>query len=147
MKNSAFKRLMISAVVTIMTFLTLASSVQARCDDKSKVVTSKKYAKNLSLCISSQNEGVKNEAIYFAGKYKVAGTTKALVQQLKKEESQKTRALIVYSLLRIGDEDGISAAYQYANVEMDEYIRKVFSEVTAEFDSVKSLAVYKKDAQ
>ena len=86
-------------------------------------------------------------AIYFAGKYKVTGVTKALVKQLKKEESPKTRALIIYSLLMTGNDNGISAAYQYANGEMDEYIRKVFSDVTAEFDTVRSVAINTKDIQ
>lgn len=145
MKNLTVKSALKSTVVVMAVFLTLASSIQAKGDDKSKIINSKKYAKNLSLCIGSPNEGVKKEAIYYAGKYKVTGTTKALVQQLKKEQSPKTKALIVYSLFMIGDEDGISAACQYTNVEMEDYLRKVFNEVTAEFDSVKSLAVYSKD--
>jgi HEAT repeat protein len=142
MKTIRLKRLLKNVVIIMIAIFTLAATLPAQNIDKSKIVNDKKCVKNLAAGISSENAGLKNSAIYYAAKYKVTGTTKALIQQLKKEESPKTRALIVYSLLMIGDDDGISAACEYATSELDEYVRKIFSEVTAEFDAGRSLAVH-----
>jgi HEAT repeat protein len=134
MKNLTVKNVMKNGIVIMITLFTLAASVQAQNINTSKTANEKRYARNLAVGISSENEGIKNSAIYYAGKYRITGTTNALIQQLKKEESPKTRALILYSLLRIGDDDGISAAYRYANGEMNEYVAKIFGNVTAEYD-------------
>jgi HEAT repeat protein len=145
MRDMTVKRMFKNVVIVIITFFTLAVTIKAQNDYAGKIVNSKRYAKNLSACISSKNEGVKNMAVYYAGKYKVTGVAKALIDQLRNEESPRTRAIIIYSLLMIGDEECITAAYQYANGEMDEYIKKVFNDVTAEFDTLRSLAVSAND--
>ena len=101
-----------------------------------------KFTKNLIAGIFNGNEGVKNTAIYFAGYYKLKGTTDSLIQQLEKEENPKTRRLIVYSLFMIGEEKGISAIYELAADEKDEYFRKAFGEIINEYNTAKEITVY-----
>ena len=64
---------------------------------------------NLVKGINSSNQGLKQSAIFLAGKYKVAGTVDALIKELKAQDNTDTKALIAFALYMIGDEAGIEA--------------------------------------
>jgi len=134
MKTTRIQTVFNKVVVVITALILFTASAQAQNSEKCKSAYKEKFTKNLIAGILQSNEGLKNSAIYFAGHYKMKGTTDALIQQLKKEESAKTRRLIVYSLFMIGEEKGISAIYELAADERDEYIRTGFSEVINEFE-------------
>ena len=141
------KAVKIQSALKVTCFITIAmvlfaASLQAQNSGRYKSAYQEKFTKNLIAGILHNNQGIKNCAIYFAGYYKVKGTTDALIQQLKKEENDKTRGLIVYSLFMIGEKDGLSAVYRLSAEERDKYLKNGFNKVINEYDSTESVAAY-----
>ena len=68
-----------------------------------------KYAlQNLVMGIHSENEGVRESAIYFAGKYRFVETEDELINQLKVEKDSDIKVLIGLALFRMNSEKGMN---------------------------------------
>lgn len=104
----------------------------------------KKYNRmieNLKVGIQSNNEGVKKDCIYLAGKYEYTEVVEVLIDALKYEKNPKNRALIALALYRIGDEKGIKAVYEVSLVETDAKVKHMCNAIVSEFKSAKAVAV------
>jgi len=141
--QTAFKK----ASVVLAALILFTASAQAQNSGKYDSAYWKKFTNNLIAGFSHDCEGVRNSSIYFAGRYKIKGTTDALIDLLEKEENPKTRGLIVYSLFMIGEEKGLSKIYKLAADKKDEYFRKAFGEIINEFEPAKEIAAYSPKGQ
>ena len=91
-----------------------------------KEVTSNEHAlDNLIAGIHSENIGVKRSSIYFAGKYRIAETEDALIEQLKEEEDPSTRILIALVLYEMGSEEGLLEAKNLSLNDEDAKVRRL----------------------
>ncbi|MCK9280010.1 MAG: hypothetical protein M0P71_05280 [Melioribacteraceae bacterium] len=89
--------------------------------------------------IASDNMGLKRNCIYFAGKYKIAEATEALITELSKTENAKLKVLISLSLFLIGDENGMDAVYELANKDNDKYVKRMAKAIIDEYNDSKGI--------
>ncbi len=88
---------------------------------------------NLIAGISSENDGVRKCAIYFASKYEIDQTVDALIKQLKVEQIPSLRILISLALYKIGNEKGLNAIYDNASLENDPHVKNMFNAIVKEY--------------
>ena len=91
------------------------------------------YVLNLIKGIESDNAGLKKSCIYFAGLYEIKSTVDALVKQLQVVEDPDTRILIVLSLYRIGDKEGINAVEQLVKNDESPKVKKMSTAILNHF--------------
>lgn len=97
-------------------------------------VTDNKYAlKNLVTGIHSENNGVKRSSIYFAGKYRIAETEGALIDQLKLETDPSTRILIALVLYEMGSEEGLMEVQKLSLIDEDAKVRRMATQIYNEY--------------
>jgi HEAT repeat protein len=78
-----------------------------------------KYAiDNLISCLTSENQGVKRQGVYFAGLYKVDESVDYLIDIIKNQNNDEVQKLAVLSLLRIDSPKGIKFLKKFT-VESD----------------------------
>jgi HEAT repeat protein len=119
---------LLSALV-VMILLLVVSSLHAQ-NLSIKDLTTNKYAlQNLLSGIKSDNEGVKRSCIYFAGKYKIAETESALIEQLKKEENPSTRILIALVLYELGSKEGLEVIKKLALEDENWEVRRMSTHI------------------
>ena len=120
-------RLLSLFIVVIL--LIFVSSLHAQ-NNSIKDVTSNKYAlQNLLAGIKSDNEGVQRSSIYFAGKYRIAESESALIEQLNKEENPSTRILIALVLFEMGSIEGLKAVRELALNDVDPKVRRMSTHI------------------
>ena len=120
-------RLLSLFIVVIL--LIFVSSLHAQ-NNSIKDVTSNKYAlQNLLAGIKSDNEGVQRSSIYFAGKYRIAESETALIEQLSKEENPSTRILIALVLFEMGSKEGLEAVKELALNDVDPKVRRMSTHI------------------
>jgi HEAT repeat protein len=123
----------LGGLLVIMIVLVSVSFLTAQ-NKSIKEITSNKYAlQNLLAGIKSNNEGVQRSCIYFAGKYKIAETASALIDQLKIEENPSTRILIALVLYELGSLPGIAAVKELALSDIDPEVRRMSTHIYNEF--------------
>lgn len=69
----------------------------------------KSEVNNLIEALRSDNDGVRMQAIYLAGKYEVPETVGELKKALKNASTSNEKILVSLSLYRIGDFNGMNA--------------------------------------
>ncbi len=138
MKNSVFTSAMKKAGLT--TLMALTFGFAAHAQGAEKVALNKLAVKNIVANISNASDGVRIGVIDLAGKCKVTEAVDALVAQFKNETVQKIKLQIAEALYRIGDENGIKAAYQSALLDQDEEVKKVCADYYNEFQKNKLVA-------
>ena len=85
-----------------------------------------KYAlQNLEMGIKSENEGVRESAIYFAGKYRFIDTEDALIEQLKVEKDSDIKVLIGLALFRMSSEKGMNELQNLASKDENPRVRRM----------------------
>ena len=113
----------------VVILLIFVGSLQAQ-NYSIKDVTSNKYAlQNLLAGIKSDNEGVQRSSIYFAGKYLIAESESALIEQLSKEENPSTRILIALVLFEMGSIEGLDAVKKLALNDVDPKVRRMSTHI------------------
>ena len=113
----------------VVILLLSVSSLPAQ-NNSIKDITSNKYAlQNLLAGIKSDNEGVKRSSIYFAGKYRIAESESALIEQLSKEENPGTRILIALVLYEMGSLEGLEAVKKLALNDVDPQVRRMSTHI------------------
>ena len=115
-------KLVVIILVALFTTNILAKPAEGEKQDRIK-----RAIENLAVGIESQNDGVRNCSIFFAGYYEFNELTDVLVKQLKKEQNPDTRAMILLSLYRIGDKESIETAKQLVRYDDDQVLKEMLS--------------------
>lgn len=123
-------------VLTALVFL-LSGNLNAQ---NNNVKFDEKAIGNLITGIKSDNEGLKRNSIYFAGKYKVEETVEVLTGQLKTEKDAANKILIALSLYQIGNSKGLEVVNQTAKTETDERVKAMCEHIYAQFLSDKKFS-------
>ena len=99
-----------------------------------KELTNNKHAlENLLNGIKSDNQGVKRSSIYYAGKYRIAETENALIDQLKKEKDPSTRILIALVLYEMGSNEGLMEVKNLSETDNDLHVRRMATQIYNEY--------------
>jgi len=93
-----------------------------------------KYAlQNLVIGIHSENDGVRESSIYFAGKYRFIDTEDALIKQLKVEKESDIKVLIGLALFRMSSEKGMNELQKLASIDENPRVRRMGYAIFNEF--------------
>lgn len=93
-----------------------------------------KYAlQNLVMGIHSENAGIRESAIYFAGKYRFIDTEDALINQLKVEKESDIKVLIGLALFRMNSEKGMNELQVLAEKDANPKVRRMSKAIYNEF--------------
>lgn len=116
---------------------------------KSKVVVEKyelseNSVKSLIMGITSENQGLRKSAIFYAGQYKLEAAVDCLIEELQKEEDSSTKILIALSLYKIGNPIAIDYIKEVAAKDENENVKNMFSTIYSEFIFDTSFATAKK---
>jgi hypothetical protein len=97
-------------------------------------LTSQKSAKeNLVMAIQSENDGVRESAVYFVGKYRLIDLEDALIFQLKVETNPDIKVLIGLALFRMDSEKGMEVLSEYKTKDSNPRVKKMFTSIYNEF--------------
>lgn len=101
-------------------------------------LTDHKYAlQNLVMGIHSENPGVRESAIYFAGEYRFIDTEDELIKQLKVENESDIKVLIGLALFRMNSEKGMNElqvlAEKDANLKVRRMSRAIYNEYVVNY--------------
>ena len=83
--------------------------------------------------IQSENEGVRESAIYLAGQYRFIDTEDALIQQLRVEKKSDIRVLIGLALFRMNSEKGMNELQKLALKDENPRVRRMSSAIYREY--------------
>jgi hypothetical protein len=93
-----------------------------------------KYAlQNLVMGIHSENDGVRESSIYFAGQYRFIDTEDALIDQLKVEKDSDIKVLIGLALFRMNSEKGMSELQRLASSDENPRVRRMSQAIYNEY--------------
>lgn len=123
-KTSSLTALLLAAIILLSAGLTKASDKDSQMIKKSKCAIG-----NLKSGITSENLGLRKNAIYFAGEYRVSEVLPELIAQLKKETDNKTKILLALVIYRIGDAEGISLVRNLAIKDSDPEVRRMCASI------------------
>lgn len=117
MKTQQTKTARVKYYLMVVLALVLAFTTVNAQDDE-KVELKPNELGNLISGLNSENEGLRKNCTYLAGKYRIQEATDHLIANLKKDIDADTKILTVLVLYRIGDEKGIKAVEDlYKNAE------------------------------
>jgi len=120
------------ALVAILFFLLVTDSFGQT--QKISEVSKHKYAlQNLEMGIQSENEGVRESAIYFAGQYRFIDTENALIEQLKVEKKSDIKVLIGLALYRMNSEKGMNELQRLASKDENPRVRRMSQAIYNEY--------------
>ena len=126
MKTTRFLTVVLLAAVLIGSVYTQTNSI--------KDITAHKYAlENLVAGIHSENNGVRRNSIYFAGKYRIVETEEALIDQLKNERDPSTRILIALVLYELGSEEGLLEVKDLSLNDENAKVRRMATQIYNEY--------------
>ncbi|WP_337866412.1 HEAT repeat domain-containing protein [Ignavibacterium sp.] len=104
-----------------------------------KDFTQHKYAyENLSAAIKSANDGVREDAIYLVGKYKLLDFENDLLNQIEKEKNPDIKVLIGLALFRIGSEKGMQKMLELSTGDSNQRVRRMSGAIYNEYLSINS---------
>lgn len=108
MKMRLFAAKNYSTLIVLILFTLMISTTMAQ-NHKVNDLSNHKYAKqNLITAIHSQNTGVRESAVYLAGKYRFIDLEDELINQLKVESNPDVKILIGLALFRMNSEKGMT---------------------------------------
>ena len=97
-------------------------------------LTNSKYAlQNIIMGIQSENEGVRESSIYFAGQYRFIDTEEALIEQLKVEKESDIKVLIGLALFRMNSERGMNELLSLASKDENPRVRRMSQAIYDEY--------------
>ncbi len=88
---------------------------------------------NLEMGIQSENDGVRESAIYLAGQYRFIDTEDALIKQLKVEKKSDIKVLIGLALFRMSSEKGMNELLGLATQDENSRVRRMSSAIYSEY--------------
>ena len=93
-----------------------------------------KYAlQNLVSGIHSENHGVRESTIYFAGQYRFIDTEDALIEQLKVEKDSDIKVLIGLALFRMNSEKGMNELQMLTKKDSNPRVRRMSQAIYNEY--------------
>ena len=93
-----------------------------------------KYAlQNLEMGIQSENDGVRESAIYLAGQYRFIDTEDALIKQLRVEKKSDIKVLIGLALFRMSSEKGMNELLGLSTQDENSRVRRMSSAIYSEY--------------
>lgn len=99
-----------------------------------KDFTQHKYAyENLANAIKSYNDGVREDAVYLVGKYKLIDFENDLLSQLDKENNSNIKILIGLALFRMESEKGMQKMLELSARDSNERVRRMSLAIYNEF--------------
>lgn len=99
-----------------------------------KDFTRHKYAyENLSNAIRSSNDGVREDAIYLIGKYRLIDFENDLLKQLDSEKKSNIKVLIGLALYRMESEKGMQKMLELSAKDSDVRVRRMSLAIYNEF--------------
>jgi len=108
MKTRLFAAKNYSTLIVLILFTLMISTAMAQ-NHRVTDLSNHKYAKqNLITAIHSQNTGVRESAVYLAGKYRFIDLEDELIKQLKVESNPDVKILIGLALFRMKSEKGMT---------------------------------------
>lgn len=132
MKQQALTQSKLLSALVVMILLSVVSSLHAQNVSIKDLSTNKYALQNLLAGIKSDNEGVKRSCIYFAGKYRIAETEAALIEQLNKEENPSTRILIALVLYEMGSKEGLELIKKLAVDDENSEVKRMSTHIQNE---------------
>jgi hypothetical protein len=95
-------------------------------NQKISEISKHKYAlQNLEMGIQSENAGVRESSIYFAGHYRFIDAEDALIKQLKVEKDSDIKVLIGLALFRMNSEKGMNELQRLASSDENPRVRRM----------------------
>lgn len=99
-----------------------------------KDFTQHKYAyENLSAAIKSDNIGVREDAIYLVGKYKLIDFEQDLLNQIDNEKSSDIKVLIGLALFRMESEKGMQKLLELSSKDRNDRVRRMSTAIYNEY--------------
>jgi len=103
-------------------------------NQKISEISKHKYAlQNLEMGIQSENTGVRESSIYFAGQYRFIDAENALINQLKVEKDSDIKVLIGLALFRMNSEKGMNELQRLASSDENPRVRRMSSAIYSEY--------------
>ncbi len=112
------------ALVAIL-FVLLVTDTFGQKQKVSDLAKNKFALENLIDGIHSENHGVRESTIYFAGQYRFIDTENALIEQLKVEKDSDIKVLIGLALFRMNSEKGMNELQKLASVDENPRVRRL----------------------
>lgn len=117
-------------LVTLVVVLLLSFGLNAKDARKnSRLSFNSVQIENLKLGVHSDNDGLKRNCVYLAGKYQIEDLGKDLLDELSSEKSPSNRILIALSLSYIGYEKGIEYIKEMSLTDEDSKVRQICSSI------------------
>jgi len=121
--GQTFKQFCFGMITAIVLLTSVSSLAQV---NHLKDFTQHKYAyENLSAAIKSDNEGVREDAIYLVGKYRLIDFENDLLNQLDKEKNPNIKVLIGLALYRMESEKGVQRMLELSSKDSDARVRRM----------------------
>jgi HEAT repeat protein len=112
------KRISVVTIIVLISFFELnAADIQLN--------SAHKAVGNLLMGIKSENDGLKRNAIYLAGKYRLVETGDALVEQYSVEKEPGTKILIAHAIFRIHDDNAMEKIYNMSISDKNPKVRRL----------------------
>ncbi len=120
-------------VLVAILFVLLVTDSFGQTKKVSEMTKQKNALQNLVIGIQSENQGVRESAIYFAGQYRFIDTEDALINQLKVEKDSDIKVLIGLALFRINSEKGMDELQRLATKDKNPKVRRMSQAIYNEY--------------
>ena len=120
------------ALVAIL-FVLLVTDTFGQNQKVSDLAKNKFALKNLVAGIHSENHGVRESTIYFAGQYRFIDTEDALIEQLKVEKDSDIKVLIGLALFRMNSEKGMNELQMLTKKDSNPRVRRMSQAIYNEY--------------
>ncbi len=127
------KKVCLSAAI-ILTVVSFSICSYGKDKDNSAEQFDNNTVQNFIMGINSDNQGLCESCIYYAGYYRINGTVEALVSVLNDNSKNPVlRILAAVSLYRIGDVRGIRAIRDVVQFDKSESVKTICSRLYNEY--------------
>jgi hypothetical protein len=120
-------------VLVAILFVLLVTDSFGQTKKVSEMTKQKNALQNLVIGIQSENQGVRESAIYFAGQYRFIDTEDALINQLKVEKDSDIKVLIGLALFRMNSEKGMDELQRLATKDKNPKVRRMSQAIYNEY--------------
>ena len=120
------------ALVAIL-FVLLVTDTFGQNQKVSELAKNKFALENLVSGIHSENHGVRESTIYFAGQYRFIDTEDALIEQLKVEKDSDIKVLIGLALFRMNSEKGMNELQMLTKNDSNPRVRRMSQAIYNEY--------------
>ena len=120
-------------ILVVLLFVLLVTDTFGQNKKISDLSKHKFALQNLEMGIQSENDGVRESAIYLAGQYRFIDTEDALIKQLKVEKKSDIKVLIGLALFRMSSEKGMNELQRLATQDENFRVRRMSSAIYSEY--------------